>query len=149
MEEKTCFFIGHRNAPETLRPLLCTAVERHITEFGVREFVIGHYGNFDAMALGAVRKAKEHHPEVTLTLLLPYYPFPGDTSDFDRTYYPDGMELIPKPYAIIRANEHMIRNSGYLICYDRGEIGKTRDFVALARKQEKKGLIRIENLADI
>ena len=149
MEEKTCFFIGHRNAPETLRPLLYAAVERHITEYGVREFVVGHYGNFDAMALGAVRKAKERHPEVTLTLLLPYYPFPGDTSGYDRTYYPEGMELIPKPYAIVRANEYMIRNSGYLICYDRGEIGKTRDFVALARKQEKKGLIRIENLAEI
>lgn len=76
MEEKTCFFIGHRNAPETLRPLLYAAVERHITEYGVREFVVGHYGNFDAMALGAVRKAKERHPKVTLTLLLPYYPFP-------------------------------------------------------------------------
>lgn len=148
MEEKTCFFIGHRNAPETLRPLLYAAVEWHITEYGVREFVIGHYGNFDAMALGAVRKAKERHPEVTLTLLLPYYPFPGDTSDYDRTYYPEGMELIPKPYAIVRANEHMIRNSGYLICYDRGEIGKTRDFVAFARKQAEKGLIHIENLAE-
>ena len=32
MEEKTCFFIGHRNAPETLRPLLCTAVERRGAE---------------------------------------------------------------------------------------------------------------------
>ena len=27
---KTCFFIGHRDAPETLSPLLAEAVERHI-----------------------------------------------------------------------------------------------------------------------
>ena len=59
------------------------------------------------MALGAVRKAKERHPEVTLTLLLSYYPFPEDTSDYDRTYYPEGIELVPKPYVIARANEHM------------------------------------------
>ncbi len=85
---------------------------------------------------------------MTLTFLLPYYPFPGDTSDYDRTYYPEGMEFVPKPYAIVRANEHMIRYSGFLICYDRGEIGKTIDFVAIVRKQAKYGLIHIENLAE-
>ena len=65
----TCFFIGHRNAPETQRPLLDAAVERHIAEYGVNDFVVGHYGRFDYMAAGAVRKAKERHPDVMLTLL--------------------------------------------------------------------------------
>ena len=49
---KSCFFIGHRNAPETLRPLLDAAIERHISEYGVTEFVAGHYGRFDYMAAG-------------------------------------------------------------------------------------------------
>ena len=53
-----CFFIGHRNAPEALRTLLEKAVERHITECEVTEFVVGHYGRFDYMAAGAVRAAK-------------------------------------------------------------------------------------------
>ncbi len=79
MDGKTCFFIGHRNAPETMRPLLVAAVERHIAEYGVSEFVAGHYGRFDYMAAGAVQRAKERHPEVTLALLLPYYPFDYDT----------------------------------------------------------------------
>ena len=144
----TCFFIGHHSAPKTLRPLLDEAVERHITEYGVTGFVTGHYGRFDYMAAGAVRKAKERHPKVTLTLLLPYYPFPYDTSDYDRTYYPEGVEVVPKPYAIVRANEHMIKSADYLICYDAGHIGKTRDFVALALRREKKGLIHVTNLVD-
>ena len=148
MEIKSCFFIGHKDAPEMLRPMLAEAVERHITQYGVTEFVVGHYGRFDYMAAGAVRKAKERHPEVTLTLLLPYYPPSFDTSDFDRTYYPAGLENVPKPFAIVRANEHMIRCSDYLICYNRGEIGKTRDFAELARRREKRGLIHIENLAE-
>ena len=148
MDDKTCFFIGHRDAPEEVRPLLVEAVERHITQYGVTEFIVGHYGRFDYMAAGAVRKAKERHPEVTLTLLLPYYPPSFDTTDFDRTYYPAGLENVPKPFAIVRANEHMIRSSDYLICYDRGEIGKTRDFAELARRREKRGLIHIENLAE-
>ena len=145
---KTCFFIGHRDAPEKLRPPLDAAIERHITEYGVREFVAGHYGRFDYMAAGAVQKSKERHPEVTLTLLLPYCPFDHDTEGYDSTYYPEGMENVPKPFAIVRANEYMIRTSDYLICYDRGQIGKTRDFVELARKRERKGLIHVENLAE-
>jgi len=144
----SCFFIGHRNAPETLRPLLDAAVERHIAEYGVTEFVAGHYGRFDYMAAAAVRTAKTRHPDITLVLLLPYYPFPYDTEGYDSTYYPEGMENVPKPFAIVRANEYMIRTSDYLICYDRGQIGKTRDFVELARKRERKGLIHVENLAE-
>ena len=144
----SCFFIGHRNAPETLRPLLDAAVERHIAEYGVTEFVAGHYGRFDYMAAAAVRTAKTRHPDITLVLLLPYYPFPYDTEGYDSTYYPEGMENVPKPFAIVRANEYMIRASDYLICYDRGQIGKTRDFVELARKRERKGLIHVENLAE-
>ena len=144
----SCFFIGHRNAPETLRPLLDAAVERHIAEYGVTEFVAGHYGRFDYMAAAAVRTAKTRHPDITLVLLLPYYPFPYDTEGYDSTYYPEGMENVPKPFAIVRANEYMIRASDYLICYDRGQIGKTRDFVELARKRERNGLIHIDNLAE-
>ena len=148
-EAKICFFIGHRNATEAVRPLLDDAVEQHITEYGVTEFVAGHYGRFDYMAAGAVRAAKKRHPEVTLTLLLPYYPFDRDTEGYDCTYYPEGMEDVPKPYAIVRANERMIKTADYLICYDAGLVGKTRDFVALARRREKKGLMHITNLVDL
>lgn len=144
MQHKTCFFIGHHDAPESLAPLIYEAVERHITEYGVREFVVGHYGRFDSLAAHAVREAKKHYPEVMLTLLIPYYPYNNDTSGYDRTFYPPGMEDVPKPFAIVRANDYMIRTSDYLICYDRGQIGKTRDYVALAQKLEK---LRIENIA--
>lgn len=46
----TCFFIGHREAPDSLLPQLSAAVERHIMELGVTEFVVGSYGWFDSMA---------------------------------------------------------------------------------------------------
>ena len=149
MDAKSCFFIGHRDAPETLRPLLDTTVERHITEYGVTEFVVGHYGRFDYMAAGAVQRAKKCHPQVTLTLLLPYYPFPYDTSDYDSTYYPEGMEDVPKPYAIVRANEHMIKTCDYLICYDAGLVGNTGKLVKRALRRQAKGEMHVENLAEL
>lgn len=33
----TCFFIGHREAPDSLRPQLSAEIERHITEYGVTD----------------------------------------------------------------------------------------------------------------
>ena len=149
-KRKICFFLGHHDAPEALRPRLAEAVEEHITEFSVTEFVVGHYGRFDTMAAAAVRAAKRVHPEVTLVLLLPYYPVSGGEQflqDYDATFYPPGMETVPKPLAIIRANEYMIQNSTFLICYNKGHIGNTRRLMELATSRERKGLIQIENLA--
>lgn len=50
MARKSCFFIGHREASEKMYPELKAAVEQHITEYGVTEFIVGHYGGFDRLA---------------------------------------------------------------------------------------------------
>ena len=147
-QQKTCFFIGHRDAPEDLFPRLRDAVARHITEFGVTDFVVGHYGSFDRMSARAVREEKKLYPEVTLTLLLPYYPYEYDAAEYDGSFYPPGMETVPKPFAISRANQYMIRHCDFLICYNCGQIGKTREFVELAMRRQSEGKLLITNLAD-
>ena len=72
--EKTCFFVGHRDAPDSLAPELDALVERYITEYDVGEFVVGRYGGFDALAASAVKRAKKRHPDVRLICLRPYHP---------------------------------------------------------------------------
>ena len=57
----TCFFIGHRDAPEDIYAKLREAVADHITEHGVTDFVVGHYGRFDSMAARAVREEKAQY----------------------------------------------------------------------------------------
>ena len=74
MSRKSCFFIGHREASEEIYPSLYAAVETHIIRYGVTEFIVGRYGCFDGLAAKAVKTAKQNHPEVELTLLLPYHP---------------------------------------------------------------------------
>ena len=116
--ERTCFFIGHREANERVLPALEQAVEQLIVESGVTDFVVGHYGAFDGMAAKVIKAAKKRHPEVTLALLLPYHPFDRPTpvpKGYDSTFYPPGMENVPKKYAIVRANRYMVDHSGYLI----------------------------------
>ena len=145
-----CFFVGHRDTPPSILPKLQEAVERHITEYGVKEFVVGKYGSFDRFATQTVREAKQRHPEIRLTLLLPYYDPIKPTelpSGFDGSLYPDGLENAPRSAAIVRANQYMVRFSDYLIAYDAGRIGNTRKLVEYARRRERNGLIRVENLA--
>ena len=74
MIAKSCFFIGHREANEEIYADLRAAVEQHIVEYGVTEFIVGHYGGFDRLAAKAVVEAKKTHPGVVLTLLLPCHP---------------------------------------------------------------------------
>ena len=108
MAGKSCFLIGSHLSPDTLSPLLDEAIERHIAEYGVTEFLVGRYGRFDQLAAEALRRAKERHPGIRLRLLIPYHPAqrlvdipPG----FDDTYYPEGMETVPKRLAILRAGQ--------------------------------------------
>ena len=143
----TCFFIGHRMAPESLYPRLWEAVLKHIEEYGVTEFVVGHYGQFDRMAASAVREVKRLHPEVTLTLLLPYYPFSFDALEYDSSFYPPGMETVPKPFAITRANRYMLRHCKYLICYYNGTPGNTRTMLEEAKRREKTGELTITQVS--
>ena len=143
---KTCFFIGHRDTPENIYDRLLSSVERHISEYGVTDFVVGRYGDFDHLAARAVLEAKQHHSDVTLTLLMPYYRTDADPLPvgFDGSLFPDGLETVPKRAAILRAIQYMIHHCDYLIVYDEGHIGNTRTLVYQAHRI--KGL-QIDNTA--
>mgnify|MGYP003305190783 CR=1 FL=1 len=86
--------------------MLAEEIERHIVEYRVDAFVVGHYGQFDSMATHAVIQAKQKHPEITLTLLLPYHPTvrPIKTpKGHAGPYYPPGLETVPPRLAIVKA----------------------------------------------
>ena len=140
MGGKSGFFIGHREASEEIYPVLYAAVEQHIVEYGVTEFIIGHYGGFDRLAASAVKAAKRFYPKVRLTLLLPYHPAerPIPTPDgFDGTFYPPGMESVPRKIAIVRANRYVVDHVDYLIAYVWHPASNTRELVEYARKRQR------------
>ena len=144
---KTCFLFGHQDAPDGLRPRIEAAVEYHFTELGVRQFIAGGYGNYDRMAAGAVKAVKQRHSDICLTLLLPYHPAerPIETPPgFDGTLYPEGMESVPRKYAIVRANQYMIKNADTVICYVK-HFGNTG---ALLEQAQKRSDLYVQNLAE-
>lgn len=120
MDMKSCFLIGHRDAPIALRENLEKAIAAAIAEYGVTEFVVGQYGAFDRMAAACLVEAKKFHPELRLTLLLPYHPSERAVvlpAGFDGSFYPPGMEAVPRRLAIVRANEYMAKHCDLLIGY--------------------------------
>lgn len=140
------FFIGHRQPPEKLLRLLAEEIERHISLYGVTEFVVGNHGGFDYMAASAIMAAKKQHPQVTLFLLLPYHPAEHPINvpnGFDGTFYPP-MENVPRRVAISCANRYRIDHSDYLIAYTWHPSGNARKFVDYAKKRK----IHVSNLAD-
>ena len=147
---KSCFFIGHREASDELLPILRQTVEKHISEYGVTEFIVGKYGRFDHLAARAVISLKQQYPQITLSLLIPYHPAerPIETPPgFDNTYYPPGMENVPRKLAIVRANRYMVDNVDYLIAYVWHPASNARDLLEYAQRRAHRGLITVENIA--
>ena len=149
MREKSCFFIGHRESSEEIYPALYAAVEQHILEYGVTEFIVGHYGGFDRLSASAVKAAKQFYPDVKLVLLLPYHPAerPIPTPDgFDGTLYPPGMESVPRKVAIVRANRYVVDHVDYLIAYAWHPASNARELLEYAKRREKRDLISITSI---
>ena len=139
MERKSCFFIGHREATSELLPALKQTVAEHISEYGVTEFIVGGYGGFDHLAAEVVISLKQQYPQITLSLLIPYHPVerPIETPPgFDNTYYPPGMEKVPRKLAIVRANRYMVENVDYLIAYAWHPASNARNLVEYAEKRK-------------
>ena len=143
---KTCFFIGHREADERLLPELMSVVERWIIEEQVSCFYVGGYGGFDRIAASAIKRSKQNHPEITLMLVLPYHPAERPVEiphGFDGTYYPEGMEKVPRRFAIVKANEIMVNTSDWLIAYVRHGASNSRKILEYAQHRGNIRIVRI------
>lgn len=149
---KSCFFIGHREADERLLPVLQCVIQQLIEEEGVTEFYVGGYGGFDRIAGAAVKQLKAQYPRISLRIMIPYHPAERPVeapNGYDGTYYPNGLEGVPKRFRIAKANRLMIDTSDWLIAYVCHGASNSRKFLEYAERREKKGLLQVQNIAEI
>ena len=149
MENKVCFMFGHATTPHTALPLIEAAAERYYLEYGIRTFIVGNRGNFDGYAATAISHLKKRYKDISLLLLLAYHPAerPVYLSDgFDNSYYPP-LENVPRPFTIVRANQHMVNEADSIICYVKHP-GNTRNLIEHAQRRQKKEGFSIENVAE-
>ena len=132
-----CLLFGHKEAPYDLEGRISKAAEKFYQQ-GFRTFIVGHYGNFDRMSVIALKELKKRHADVCAMLLIPYHPserFIPVPEGFDGTYYPAGMECVPKKLCIVRANTYMAQICDGCICYVNYP-GNTRKLLQTACKRK-------------
>lgn len=82
----------------------------------------------------------------TLSILIPYLPAERPLElpyGFDNTFYPPGMEKVPRRLAIVCTNRYTVDHVDYLIAYAWHPGSNARNLVEYARKQEERHLIQI------
>ena len=139
-KEKTCCFFGHREVTHNIRPKLTAIIERLITEEGVTEFYVGNQGQFDSTVYSVLKELKANYPHFRYTVVLAYIPDEYIKEVYgEDTLFPDGLESVPKKYAISKRNVWMIHQSGFVVCY----VYKITGGAAKFREKAKKRKLRI------
>ena len=136
---KVCAFFGHREIWSDISEPLEQAIRTAIAD-GTTVFWVGGYGAFDSYATGCVRRLKKEFPQISLHLILAYLPTKKDplADTYDSTIYPEGLELVPKRFAISKRNQWIVCNCDMVICYIGHCYGGAYSAYALARKSKKK-----------
>ena len=142
MEKNAACFFGHREVIHNIRPKLTAIIEKLITEDNVTEFYVGHQGQFDNMVYSVL---KANYPHIRYTVVLAYMPDEHIKELYgEDTLFPDGLENVPKKFAISKRNDWMIQQSGYAVCYVHIITGGASKF---REKAEKKGIKVIDVLS--
>jgi len=144
-KEKTCCLFGHREVMHNIRPRLTAIIEKLITEEGVTEFYVGNQGQFDSMVYSVLKELKAKYPQIRYSVILAYMPDEHIKEIYgENTLFPDGLESVPKKFAISKRNDWMIQQSGIAVCYVYKITGGAAKF---REKAGKKGLQIIDVLS--
>ena len=140
MELRTACFFGHRDVTHDIRAKLQFIIEQLITEEQINSFYVGHQGQFDSMVYSVLKELKVKYPHIRYIVVLAYMPDEHIKEVYgEDTLFPDGLESVPKKYAISKRNEWMIQHSDYAVCY----VHKITGCAAKFREKAEKKWLRI------
>ena len=99
------------------------------------------------MIYSVLKELKTKYAQVRYTVVLAYMPDEHIKELYgEDTLFPDGMETVPKRFAINNRNEWMIRQSGFAGCYVYKGTGGAAKF---REKAKRKGSIIIDLISNI
>ena len=136
----TCTFFGHRYVSNEIEPALRSTLIDLIENHSVSLFYVGNHGGFDAMVRHVLREFSARYP-ITYHVVLAYMPGNKDefdTGDYSDTIFPEGIETVPKRFAINYRNKWMIEQSDFVVTY------VTNHIASGAALAERKGKTVIE-----
>ena len=137
-----CTFFGHRDASEKVVFALKEVIESLIKK-GIKSFYVGNNGNFDAMVRRQLEDLSKAY-EINFTVVLAYLPEDRrEHENLANTIYPEGIESVPKRFAISWRNKWMLKQADVVITYVTHPSSGAWEFEKLAVKQGK----RVINIA--
>ena len=142
----TCALFGHKESPDSIKPLLENEIRKLIENEGYEEFLVGNQGRFDTMAYSALKRLQTEYPAIRCYVVLAYIPGKKDEYsyvEYADTIYPEGLETVPRRFAISRRNKWIVENSNAVICYINHTWGGAYQAVIFAEKRN----LSIINLA--
>lgn len=141
----SCTFFGHTDTPKEIEPILRSTLIELIEKQNVHLFFVGNHGCFDQMVTNTLNTLKNQYPEIQFYIVLAYLPTEKqiETNKTD-TVFPEGIECVPKRFAIVWRNQWMIDRSDFVITFVQRNFGGAATFQKKAAKKGK----RIINLAE-
>ncbi len=135
-----CSFLGHKDTTLSIYPRLVVEIERLIRDRDVRDFMVGNQGSFDSTVLKVLRELKQKYPDISYHVVLAY--MPGRKQEYEfyephETFLPEGIETVPKRFAISWRNKWMVRESDVVLSYITHSWGGAAQFVEYAERQGK------------
>lgn len=142
-----CTFFGHSDTPWEIQQNLEEILSKLIETRNVNTFYLGNQGNFDRIALKALKNLKNTYTDINFMIVLAYIPHKksSDSNDIHSdTIYPECLENTPPKYAIIKRNLWMIDKCDYVVTYVKYHFGGAAKFKLISERKSK----TVINLAD-
>ena len=132
-----CTFFGHKDTPKEIEPTLRSTLIDLIENKNVAMFYIGNNGNFDTMVRRQLEDLSHTYP-ITYNVVLAYIPTEKNKYDIlTNTIYPEGLETVPKRFAISWRNKWMIQQSDIVVTYVTHALGGASQFKDIAKRKGK------------
>ena len=119
----------------------CHEIVRDQIKKGADSFLIGDYGDFDAIAASVCLTLKKEYRNIEVCLILPYYrPHIDDYTQqrynrFDSIITPP-LEDTPYRYRIVKVNQYMVDQADIVIAYVRSSGGAAKTMQYAKRKEK-------------
>ena len=134
-----CTFFGHRDTPEEAKQLIHNVLVDLIENNDVTDFYVGYNGRFDVMVFNKLKELSELYPikySVVLSCVPTSEKYPHDVTEC--SLLPDGIEDVPKRFAISYRNKWLIEQSQFVVTYISRSFGGACQFRNLALRKGKK-----------
>ena len=135
MKEQTVTFFGHRDTPKEIESALRLTLIDLIENKNATVFYVGNHGNFDAMVHRQLEDLSRTYP-IKYYVVLAYMPSKNDKPD-EHSILPEGIETVPRRFAINFCNKWMLGKSDIVVTYVTRSFGGAWEFKQMAEKAQK------------